>query len=158
MSAACFPIAAALLAATALAGCGGAGGAGRVTHQAFDTALRAAACMRANGVPNYPEPKLSNRAIQIAFTPGVNPTTPAVQTAATKCGYRDELLSAATRSRIAFVRCTRMHGMRNFPYPTPQGHVSVEMVRARGINPQSPAVARVVSECLPLWLRPTRTP
>jgi len=157
MGAARLPLAASLLSAALLAGCGGAGG-GRVTHEAFETALKAAACMRAHGVPSYPEPKLIRGTIQIAFTPSVNPTTPAVHTAARKCRYQREQQAEETSSRILFVRCMRAHGVRNFPYPTPQGNVSVEMVRARGINPQSPAVARDVSDCLPRWLRPTRTP
>jgi hypothetical protein len=112
----------------------------------------------AHGVPTYPEPKLINGATRIPFTTAVNPTTPAVQTAAKKCGAGAEQQAGETSSRIAFVRCMRTHGVRNFPYPTAQGRVSVEMVRARGINPQSPAVASVVSECLPPWLRPPRGP
>jgi hypothetical protein len=63
-----------------------------------------------------------------------------------------------TRARFAFVRCMRTHGVRNFPYPTARGHVSPEMVRAQGINPASPAIARIVSECLPPFLRPPKTP
>jgi hypothetical protein len=39
-------------------------------------------------------------------------------------------------------------------HPTADGGVSVEMVRAQGINPQSPTVGRAVSECVPPWLRP----
>lgn len=152
-----FPIAAALLVGALLAGCGGSSGGG-VTHQAVNRALKAAACMRANGVPNYPEPKLINGTIKLSFTASINPSTPAVQTAAKKCGYQDELQAAETSSRIAFVRCMRTHGVAKFPYPTAKGGVSVAMVRARGIDPQSPAVVRVVSECLPPWLRPPKTP
>ncbi len=119
-----FPIATALLAGALLAGCDRSSGG--VTHQALHHALKAAGCLRADGV--------------------------------IRCGARDKMLVAETRSRIEFVRCMRTHGVRNFPYPTATGHVSVDMVRARGINPQSPAVARVVSECLPPWLRPPRGP
>jgi len=149
-----FPIAAALLVAALLAGCGGSSGAG-VTHQAFHTALQAAACMRANGVPNYPEPELINGTVRISFTARINPTTPAVQTAAKKCGDQNELQAGP---RIAFASCMRTHGVRNFPYPTANGHVSVAMVRAQGINPAAPAVARVEAECLPAWLRPPTVP
>lgn len=161
---ACGVIAAALLLAALLAGCGGSAGGGAQPSSAlsqdhtFQETLKAAVCMRANGVPNYPDPKLVNGIVRLSFLPGVNPTTPAVQRGAKKCGYQNELRAEETQSRIAFVRCVRTHGVRNFPYPTADGGVSVEMVEARGINPQSPAVARVVSECLPPWLRPPTTP
>ena len=134
-STASFPIATALLVGALLAGCGGSSGGG-VTHEAFHRALTAAACMRTNGVPNYPEPKLINGTVRISFTTSINPTMPAVRTAATKCGDQDQLQAEQTRSRIAFVRCMRTHGVRNFPYPTADGGVSVEMVRAQGINPR----------------------
>lgn len=73
------------------------------------------------------------------------------------CGYQHELQAEQTRSRIAFVRCMRTHGVRN-PPPTASGHVPAEMVEAQGINPQSPAVVRVVSDCLPPSLRPLKAP
>jgi hypothetical protein len=72
------------------------------------------------------------------------------------CSARQKLQASETRSRIVFVHCVRTHGVRNFPYPSAAGHVSAEMVRAQGIDPQSPAVGRVVSECLPPWLRPPK--
>ncbi len=151
------PIAAALLVGALLAGCGDSGGGG-VTHQPFPRALKAAVCIRANGVPNYPEPKLINGAIRISFTISVNPTTPAVQTAAKKCGYQAEKQAGETSSRVAFVRCMRAHGVKNFPYPTTAGRVSPAMVQAAGININSAAVAPVVNECLPPWLRPPKGP
>jgi len=139
-----------------LTGCGGSSGGG-VTHQAFHRALKAAACVRATASPTSPNPSSSTEASSSRSSPGVNPTTPAVQTAAKKCGYQDELRAEETRSRIAFVRCMRTHGVTNFPYPTADGGVSVEMVRAEDINPQSSPVVRVVSERLPPWLRPPTT-
>jgi hypothetical protein len=57
-------------------------------HHQFSTALKAAACIRANGVPNYPDPKLINGVIALFFSPSVNPSSPASQKAAKKCGYR----------------------------------------------------------------------
>ncbi len=156
-STASFPIAAALLVGTLLAGCGGSSDGG-VTHQAFHRALKAAASMRVHGVPNYPEPKLINGTIKLSFTASINPASPAVHTAAKKCGYQDEQQAEETRSRIAFAHCMRTRGVFKFPYPTANGHVSVAMVRAQGINPQSPAVARVEAKCLPPWLRPPKGP
>lgn len=57
-------------------------------HQQFSKALKAAICIRANGVPNYPDPKLINGVIALFFSSTVNPSSPAFQKAAKKCGYR----------------------------------------------------------------------
>jgi hypothetical protein len=150
---AAFAMVAALLVAVLLAGCGSSSGSG-ASQQALRRALKAAACMRANGVRNYPEPRLIDGTVRISFTALVNPTTPAVHTAVRKCGHQAEQQAGETSSRIAFARCMRTHGVRNFPYPTAQGHVSAAMVRARGIRPQSPAVVGAEGACLPAWLRP----
>lgn len=156
ISTASFPIAAAILVGALLAGCGSSGGAG-VSHEALHRALKAAACMRANGVPNHPEPRLINGTITVPFNASINPVSPAVQTASKTCGYQYEQEAEETRSRIAFAHCMRTHGVTKFPYPTATGHVSVAMVEAQGINPQSPGVARVEAWCLPPWLRPPIT-
>lgn len=70
--------------------CGPFGSAGRqVTkvqeNQAFAQELKAAACMRANGVPTYPDPKLINGSIDLEFNGKFNPDSPAFQQAAKKC-------------------------------------------------------------------------
>jgi hypothetical protein len=74
--------------------CGQFGSAGRqVTaaqeNQEFQKSLKAAACMRANGVPNYPEPKLIDGSIDHNFSPNlnINPSSPAFEQAAKKCGH-----------------------------------------------------------------------
>jgi len=71
--------------------CGSFGSAGRqVTaaqeEQAFQQELKAAACMRASGVPNYPDPKLIDGSIDLEFSDVINPNSPAFQRAARKCG------------------------------------------------------------------------
>jgi len=42
--------------------------------------------MRANGVPNYPDPKLIDGSIDLEFNSNINPGSPAFQRAARKCG------------------------------------------------------------------------
>ncbi|MGA2930013.1 MAG: hypothetical protein ABSG43_29300 [Solirubrobacteraceae bacterium] len=78
--------------------CGSFGSAGRqVTKtqedQAFQQALKAAACMRANGVPNYPDPKLIDGSIDQEFNGRFNPDSPAFQQAARKCAKPGVVLS-----------------------------------------------------------------
>ncbi len=71
--------------------CGSFGSVGRVPAaqetQEFQESLKAAACMRANGVPNYPDPKLIGGSIYRNFRPSlnINPSSPAFQRAAKKC-------------------------------------------------------------------------
>ncbi len=70
--------------------CGRFGSAGRqVTaaqeEQAFRQELAAAACMQANGVPGYPDPKLIDGSIDLEFSGKFNSDSPAFQRAAGKC-------------------------------------------------------------------------
>ncbi len=74
--------------------CGPFGSAGRqVTvaqeEQEFQKSLTAAACMRANDVPNYPDPTLIDGSIDHNFNPSlnINPSSAAFQQAAKKCGH-----------------------------------------------------------------------
>ena len=71
--------------------CGSFGSAGRqVTpaqeKQGFGKELKAAACMRANGVPDYPDPKFIDGSIDLEFNGKFNPGSPAFQRAAKRCG------------------------------------------------------------------------
>ncbi len=70
--------------------CGSFGSAGRqVTapqeEQAFRRSLQSAACMRANGVPDYPDPKLIDGTIDQEFNGRFNPSSPAFKQAAKTC-------------------------------------------------------------------------
>lgn len=70
--------------------CGPFGSTGPVVtktqeNQAFSSELKAAACMRANGVPTYPDPKLINGSIDLEYNDKFNPASPAFQRAARKC-------------------------------------------------------------------------
>ena len=58
-------------------------------NQEYQESLKAATCMRANGVPNYPDPKLIDGSIYRNFNPSlnINPSSPAFQKAAKKCAH-----------------------------------------------------------------------
>jgi hypothetical protein len=51
----------------------------------FEKELKAAACMRANDVPGYPDPKLIDGSIDLEFNGKFNPDSPDFQRAAGKC-------------------------------------------------------------------------
>ena len=64
------------------------GGGGRSTaaqQQVISRWLRIAQCMRAHGVPNYPDPKVSGRSIVILFGTGINVNSPQFQAAEHAC-------------------------------------------------------------------------
>jgi hypothetical protein len=74
--------------------CGSLGSAGRqVTaaqeRQEFHLTLEAAVCMRANGVPNYPDPKWLGGSIDANYSASLNlnPSSPAYLNAVKKCGH-----------------------------------------------------------------------
>jgi hypothetical protein len=84
--------------------CGSFGSAGRqVTatqeKQEFQLTLKAAKCMRANGVPNYPDPKWLDGSIDGNYNPSdnINPDSPTFLKAARKCSHGQPALLSAVR-------------------------------------------------------------
>ena len=88
--------------------------------------LAFAKCMRASGVPNFPDPNASGQVVHVGA--GTNPSSPAFRTAQAKC---QKLLpggglpgsgsppSAQTLARMLKVsQCIRQHGVSGFPDPT----------------------------------------
>jgi len=146
-------------------GCGGGGSSG-VASVASSTAaatttqnglLAFSRCMRSNGVPNFPDPQhfvggnpkltihqLAPSQVALRACSHLLPTTG---------GSASEETAQQRRTRLAdglsFARCMRSHGVSRFPDPTAQGQLTVEMVRAQGIDVRSPEVLRVVQACLP---------
>jgi len=79
--------------------CGSFGSAGQqITpereKQEFRLTLEAAKCMRANGVPNYPDPKWLNGSIDANYNPSlnINPSSPTFLKATKKCAHGLPLL------------------------------------------------------------------
>ena len=151
------------------AGCGGGGSAG-VASVASSTAAATtppqnglvafARCMRADGVPNFPDPDSSGgipKPQVVAAATGNPHKFAAAQTACNHLLPNGSLGPPETaqqqRTRLAdglsFARCMRSHGVSRFPDPTAQGQLTVAMVQAQGIDVHSPQVLRVVQACLP---------
>lgn len=171
------------------AGCGGGGKApsvagggvtttSRTTAQSsskpadVDTALLAyAKCMRANGVPAFPDPS-SEGGFTFRAGGGVDPGSPAFRAAQQKCAKLMPLggLSPGTTTHptsqwlaqmIKAAQCMRAHGVPNFPDPTttvPQldpaaggGIISdidgAVFVFPHAIDTQSPAFIRGAKAC-----------
>ncbi len=155
------PIAAVAVAAVSLlaAGCGGGSSTTTTTTAARTGALAFARCMRAHGFPGWPDPTSSgvfdkSKLRQLGYSKA--------RVMAAEGGACKNLLPAnggplqtaqERRIRLAdalsFARCMRSHGVRQFPDPDAQGNLSVETVKAQGIDVRSPAVLQTVQDCLP---------
>ena len=174
--------AAALLAGAALiAGCGGGGptngsvaslgshssrsdtstGSARASegHEASpgSQAIAYSACMHQHGVPDFPEPQVSEHgsevSVKIAVPAGVghNPRFESAQAACRKLlpggepGQQTALTPTQQEQYLKAAACIRAHGVPNFPDPTfSGGGVHIEH---RALNEHSPAFKAAVHAC-----------
>lgn len=157
------------------AGCGG-GGSPSVANNASSAApatsttqnglLAFSQCMRANGMPNFPDPqhfvggnpKLTIRQLGMSgpkFQTAMNACAHLLPTGPGATQQTAQQQRAQLAAELSFARCMRGHGLARFPDPTALGQLSVEMVQAQGIDVHSPAVLHIVQACLPAshgWL------
>jgi len=160
-------VAAAVSLSLLAASCGGSGGSAGVvsagaastTTTTADTGLVAfSRCMRANGVPGFPDPQqFPDGSVKLTIQ-RLGTGDPHFQTAMGACnhllparGGRQSTDQTPTQlaDELSFARCMRNHGLNRFPDPRAQGGLTVEMVEAQGIDVHSPSVLRVVQACLP---------
>jgi hypothetical protein len=167
----------ALAATLAVAGCGSSGKStlnGAASQAGVGVQL--ADCIRAHGVPNFPDPTASDGGgVQIQASRssgsgqsmtvnGVSVNAPAFQSAMRACqrymprgGGKLPPGGIATirKTALKFAACMRSNGVPNFPDPQvqtgPNGGVGVRIGGpGSGLNPQSPAFQRAQRQCRPL--------
>jgi len=167
-----------LLAAVALAACGSSDpstttAASNSSASKNASGLAFASCVRAHGVPNFPDPTSNGQGgiqIQQSQRSGSGPTTsvngvqvngPAFQGAMKDCqhylpngGHPTAAQTAQAKAKaLAMSRCMRSHGVPNFPDPTfrtgPGGGVGIgiQISNGSGIDPSSPAFQAAQKEC-----------
>jgi len=136
-------------------------------------------CMRANGVPNFPDPGSgSGGGVQISASQtagsgktltvnGVPVSAPAFQAANQKCqkdlprggpALSSAQLNKLRAGALAMAKCMRAHGVPNFPDPVVSAGPGGKGVNVRiggggpgsGINPTSPAFQSAQKTCQPL--------
>lgn len=152
----------------ALTACGSTGApSGTVTNGANSSpagpnpALQLAKCMRAHGVPNFPDPS-ARGGIDLDGT-GLNPQSPAFQSARHACkrflpnrGQPRTLTVTAAQKRaaLAFAECMRTHGEPDFPDPTSTVSTTPELALhgmlfpvGAGLDPNSPAFRQAMTAC-----------
>lgn len=177
--------AAALMSGILAAGCGGSsrtptaatvpGGSTSATSAARSrasapdagvSALAFARCMRANGVPNFPDPNPGG-GFSFPAGAGVDPYAPAVKAAQTKCQnfMPDPLSHGPAFSAQSFAKvlrvahCMRQHGIPDFPDPSttrPSFSPGISVITdydgaylafPASLDMQSPAYKRAASAC-----------
>ena len=162
---------AALGCAVAIAACGGSASDSTVTGSTASPSTTAAfvkfsACMRADGVPNFPDPT-GGGGIQISSSSGINVDSPAFKAAQSKCrhllpGGGPPTGPPSAQAKLAALKisqCMRRHGISDFPDPTtkmPSSPAGYSEVLNRGgavlavpstINVQSPAYQQAAAAC-----------
>jgi hypothetical protein len=148
----------AVMCAIGIAACGGAASlGGSATTSGNSLALEFANCMRAHGVPNFPDPGTPAGNV-------VDPGSPAVKTAGATCQKLEpnnpqpsrKPTEARIRAAFAVARCMRAHQVSGFPDPTltqpPSGanvidDAGVMFVLPPSFTLNSPAVQRASGAC-----------
>jgi hypothetical protein len=118
-------------------------------------------CMRAHGVPSFPDPVVSGQdgeqKIAVRVTPSET-SSPRFESAQSACrGIMPDPTPSQIagqqrheeQGKLAFARCMRSHGIQSFPDPTPQGQITPAMASAAGVDIRSPAVLGVAMKCVP---------
>jgi hypothetical protein len=141
------------------AGNAGAGGSSPGSALVLNTGngLKFAQCMRAHGVPNFPDPS-SNGSIQVGPSSGVDKGSPKFQAALQACqkvlpnGGRPspQQLAKMRQGALAFSACMRRHGVPDFPDPDFSGGgigVRIHIQAGGDLNPQSPVFQAAQQAC-----------
>jgi hypothetical protein len=152
--------------AVAVAACGSSSKPPSAGGQRFAAGIKYADCMRAKGVPNFPDPSAGG-GIQIPSGSGVNPVSPSFRAARASCA---KLLPGGgpghqhpsehqIKLTLETSQCMRRHGISGFPDPTlnpPSSPAGYSAVIDRGgvvvaipqtINTGSPGFEQAAAAC-----------
>jgi hypothetical protein len=146
--------------AALVAGCGSspshpAGANSSLAAQAFAYAR----CIRAHGFPAFPDPHVSASpgstkvAQEVPPSAGLSPKFPAAQQACRAImpgpqnrGSNDQ--GPRKQTLLAFAHCLRSHGVHDFPDPTGQGQLTLQMVSAAGVDVHAPSFFAAAKACV----------
>jgi hypothetical protein len=131
--------------ALALAACGSSGKPGR-TAASVNSPVAFAVCMRAHGLPNFPDG--SNIPDALARSPAFKP---AVQKCRSKLrpggGSHGGIPESVRLSMLHHAECMRAHGVPSYPDPIIPSHGPYDFGPPPGINTNAPAIQRAASAC-----------
>jgi hypothetical protein len=122
------------------------------TSSAYQKALAYAQCIRAHGVPSYPDPNSKGQFViqNGSNNPTANVSTTVLNAAAQAC---QKLLPASmqkppsgqkvTTAQLQWAACMRSHGEPNFPDPASNGSFTLPP----GVNAESPQFQAALKAC-----------
>ncbi|MEV8390470.1 MULTISPECIES: hypothetical protein [unclassified Streptomyces] len=157
-----------LLTGVLVSGCSGGSGAASggeassdsspTADSAFDQALAFAACMRAEGVPAFPDPQQADGGVRMEAG-GVDTDSPEFQGAMEAC--RDKAPQAEGQGQggepldpakvAAWARCIRDNGVPDFPDPEINGGQMALDFGGAGLSMADPAFQQARSACQDAW-------
>lgn len=122
-------------------------------------AVAYSACVRAHGVPNFPDPKITTHGNGVSMAIGINPSissNPHFKSAQQACskllpgggpgGEGNHQIAPSEQSQyLKAAACIRSHGVPNFPDPTFSGG-GVHLAH-QGLNESSPVFKTAVHDC-----------
>lgn len=139
---------------SASGGTGSSGGAGAEPSASSAARLAFAQCVRAHGVPNYPDPGANGQEPANAKTLARN--SPQFPAASRACAHlipsggqeSASQIQADQRNDARFANCMRTHGVPNFPDATndDQGQPSFNL-SAAGIDGNSQRIRTIAQQC-----------
>lgn len=156
----------AVIAAAALplaTGCGGSPaptqGQSQSSKNPAQQAFAYARCIRAHGVPTFPDPQVSTTAGSVGIRQGVPASaglSPAFKSAQKACARimpqpknsRSDGNGPSKQVLLAFARCLRTHGANGFPDPNSNGQLTTEMISAAGVNIHTPSFLNAAKSCV----------
>ena len=144
-----------------LTACGGSPSPpqGQSAKSPAQQAFAYAQCIRAHGVPAFPDPQVTTTpgsvGIRQAVPAGVG-TSPAFTAAQKACrgvmpapgkgGSNDQ--GPKKQVLLAFAHCLRTHGVTDFPDPAANGQLSREMISAAGVDIHSRSFFNAARACV----------
>jgi hypothetical protein len=155
----------ALLFAPVIAGCGSNNPTTTASANGSNSGASAAyafsRCMRAHGLPNFPDPKVSVSPGHTSVAIAVNPSetaSPKFKSAQQACqgilpapmtpAQQQAHDQAKKRYLLAFALCLRTNGIRGFPDPDATGKLTLQMVAAAGVDIHTPKFLAAAKACV----------
>jgi hypothetical protein len=119
------------------------------SQSTYQQAVDYAKCMRAHGVPNFPDPNSQGKFV----LGGVDPSSSGYQAAQDACKslappQNPQQQAQNLAQALKFAQCMRAHGVPNFPDPSEQGNGGPIMIKpGSGVDPNSPQYQKAMQAC-----------
>jgi hypothetical protein len=115
--------------------------------------------MRSHGVSTFPDPRVSTSPGRVSISQAAGPVpgaqAPVFKAAEHACRAILPAINAGAgrhgpgaRVLLAFAHCLRDHGVSGFPDPDRQGHLTLQMISAGGVDLRSPAFLSAARSCI----------